>query len=140
MDLLLSAVPRPRRRSWTRPAVTRVTQDTTPSSQPPQQQFTNAEAVVDQYSQDITNHDWRDAWALGRDNIAAQNGQTYDSWISGYVNTTASISITDYGDRNDAQVWCDISAVQLNGSVNTHHGTYQVSNGVIASANITQAS
>jgi len=30
--------------------------------------------------------------------------------------------------------------VQLNGSVNTHHGTYQVSNGVIASANITQAS
>jgi hypothetical protein len=31
--------------------------DTAPGSQPPQQQFTHAEAVVHQHYQDITNHD-----------------------------------------------------------------------------------
>lgn len=49
--------------------------DTAPGSQPPQQQFTHAEAVVDRHYQDITNHGWQDTRALGRDNIAAQNGQ-----------------------------------------------------------------
>jgi hypothetical protein len=112
--------------------------DTAPGSQPPQQQFTHAEGVVDQYYQDITNHDWQDARALGGDNIAAQNGQIYGSWVSGCVNTTASISITDWGDWNDGQVWCDISAVQPDRSVRTYYGTCQVSNGVIVSADITQ--
>ena len=111
-----------------------------PAPSQPQQQFTNAEAVVDQYYQDLTNQDWQDAWALGGSNIAAQNGQTYDSWVSGYTTTTRSISITDWGDWNDGQVWCDISAVQLGGSVNTYYGTYQVSNGIIVSAHITQTS
>jgi hypothetical protein len=68
------------------------------------------------------------------------NGQTHDSWVSGYVNMTASISITDWGDWNDGHVWCDISAMQLDGSARTEYGTYQVSNGVIVSANITQNS
>ena len=115
---------------------------TTPAPAPsqPQQQFTNAEAVVDQYYQDLTNQDWQDAWALGGSNIAAQNGQAYDSWVSGYSTTTRSISITDWGDWNDGQVWCDISAVQLDGSVRTYYGTYQVGNGVIVSADITQTS
>ena len=111
-----------------------------PATAPADSQFTNSVAVVTQYYQDITNHDYTDAWNLGGSHIAAQNGQTYDSWVSGYSTTTRSISITDWGDWNDGQVWCDISAVQLGGSVNTYYGTYQVSDGVIVSADITQTS
>ena len=47
-----------------------------------QPQLTNASAVVVQYHQDITDHDWHAARALGGSNIAAQNGQTCDSWVS----------------------------------------------------------
>jgi hypothetical protein len=52
-------------------------------SSPAQPQLTNASAVVLQYYQDITDHDWHAAGALGGSNITAQNGQTYDSWVSG---------------------------------------------------------
>jgi hypothetical protein len=38
--------------------------------------------VVLQYHQDITDHDWHAARALGGSSIAAQNGQTYNSWVS----------------------------------------------------------
>ena len=49
---------------------------------PAQPQLTDASAVVLRYHQDITDHDWHAAQALGGRNIAAQNGQTYDSWVS----------------------------------------------------------
>ena len=109
-----------------------------PSAQSPQ--FTNAVAVVDQYYQDITDQNYAAAWAIGGSNIAAQNGQTYDSWVAGYSTTTASIDITSSGTWSDGTVWTDISATQLNGSVNTYYGTYTVSNAVIVSASITQTS
>lgn len=91
-----------------------------------------------QYYQDVTDQDWPAAWAAGGDNIAAQNGQTYDSWVSGYTSTTASISVTSYGTWSDGTVWTDLSATQLDGSVSTYAGTYTVSDGVIVSASITQ--
>ena len=109
-----------------------------PSSSPSTPQLTNAVAAVDQYYQDITDQNYAAAWAIGGNNIAAQNGQTYASWAAGYSSTTASISITDFGTWSNGTVWCDISATQLNGSVNTYYGTYAVSDGVIVSASIHQ--
>jgi hypothetical protein len=109
-----------------------------PSSSPSTPQLTNAVAVVDQYYQDITDQNYAAAWAIGGRNIAAQNGQTYASWAAGYSTTTASIGITEYGTWSNGTVWCDISATQLNGSVNTYYGTYGVSDGVIVSASIHQ--
>ena len=38
-----------------------------------------------QYRQDITDHDWHATRALGGSNIAAQNGQTHDSWVPDLV-------------------------------------------------------
>jgi len=107
-------------------------------SSPSTPQLTNAVAAVDQYYQDITDQNYAAAWVIGGRNIAAQNGQTYASWAAGYSTTTASISITDFGTWSNGTVWCDISATQLNGSVNTYYGTYAVSDGVIVSASIHQ--
>ena len=110
-----------------------------PAAGPADSQFTNAVAVVTQYYQDITNHDYTGAWNLGGSNIAAQNGQTYDSWVTGY-DTTASISLVGQANWNSGAVQTSISAVQTDGSVNTYYGTYYVTNGVITSANIAQTS
>jgi len=100
--------------------------------------LTNAVAVVTQYYQDVTDKNYAAAWAIGGSNLAAQNGQTYTSWVAGYADTTASISITSYGTWSNGTVWCYISAVQYSGAVNTYYGTYTVANGVIASASIQQ--
>jgi len=115
-----------------------------PAAQPPpaapaQPALTNGVAVISQYYQDITDHDYAAAWAIGGSNIAAENGQSYSSWEAGYADTTASISITSYGTWSNGTVWCYISAVQLSGAVNTYYGTYDVANGVIVSASIRQA-
>lgn len=108
-----------------------------PAAAPADSQFTNSVAVVTQYYQDITNHDYTDAWNLGGSNIAAQNGQTYDSWVTGY-DTTVSISLVGQANWNSGAVQTSISAVQSDGSTNTYYGTYYVTNGVITSASITQ--
>jgi hypothetical protein len=110
-----------------------------PAAAPADSQFTNSVAVVTQYYQDITNHDYTDAWNLGGSNIAAQNGQTYDSWVTGY-DTTASISLVGQANWNSGAVQTSISAVQSDGSTNTYYGTYYVTNGVITSASIAQES
>ena len=99
-------------------------------------QLTNGVAVVSQFYQDLTNHDYWDAWQLGGDNIG---GSDYNGWVAGYA-TTASIGITSYGTWNDGTVWADISATQTDGSIRTYSGTYTVANSVIVSANITQTS
>ena len=108
----------------------------TPAPVPPP--LTNAVAVVTQYYQDVTDKNYAAAWAIGGSNLAAQNGQTYTSWVAGYADTTASISITSYGTWSNGTVWCYISAVQYSGAVNTYYGTYTVANGVIVSASIRQ--
>ena len=108
----------------------------TPAPVPPP--LTNGAAVVTQYYQDVTDKNYAAAWAIGGSNLAAQNGQTYTSWVAGYADTTASISITSYGTWSNGTVWCYISAVQYSGAVNTYYGTYTVANGVIVSASIRQ--
>ena len=100
--------------------------------------LTNAVAVVTQYYQDVTDKNYAAAWAIGGSNLAAENGQTYASWVAGYADTTASISITSYGTWSNGTVWCYISAIQNSGAVNTYYGTYTVANGVIVSASIQQ--
>jgi hypothetical protein len=113
-----------------------------PSRQAPQgskapTQNVNAEAVVTQFYQDITNHDYQAAWALGGDNL--NGGVGYDKWVAGYA-TTASISLGTFSSSSLDQVTVSLSADQTDGSTTTYQGTYTVQNGVIVSANITQTS
>ena len=108
----------------------------TPAPVPPP--LTSGVAVVTQYYQDVSDKNYAAAWAIGGSNLAAENGQTYASWVAGYADTTASISITSYGTWSNGTVWCYISAVQYSGAVNTYYGTYTVANGVIVSASIRQ--
>jgi hypothetical protein len=105
---------------------------------PVQPALTNGVAVVTQYYEDVSDKNYAAAWAIGGRNLAAENGQTYASWVAGYADTTASISITSYGTWSNGTVWCYISAVQYSGAVNTYYGTYTVANGVIVSASIRQ--
>ena len=107
-----------------------------PAPAPGNPQLTNGVAVVSQFYQDLTNHDYIDAWNLGGDNIG---GSDYNGWVAGYA-TTASVDVTSYGTWKDGTVWADISATQTDGSIRTYSGTYTVANGVIVSANITQTS
>ena len=129
------ADPKPRHH---RPRVKTVyVQPAAPAPAPaPQPQMTNASAVVMQFYQDLSNHDYADAWSLGGDNIG---GSDYNGWVAGYA-TTASVDVTSYGTWNDGTVWADISALQTDGTTRTYNGTYTVANGVIVSANITQTS
>jgi len=110
---------------------------TTASAQP-SPQFANAEAVVNQFYQDITDHNYSAAWALGGDNIS--NGASYSTWVAGYANTTASIALVTASDFGSDQVWAKVIATQLDGSVKTYEGTYTVQNGVIVAADIVQTS
>ena len=103
---------------------------------PAPQQFTNSVAVVDQFYQDITDHNYAAAWALGGSNLS--HGVGYGSWVSGYSTTTASITLYDQADWGSGTVHAYLSALQLDGSTLTYVGTYTISNGVIVSANITQ--
>jgi len=117
-------------------------QATAPSQQAPQgsnapTQNVSAEAIVTQFYQDITNHDYQAAWALGGDNL--NGGAGYDKWVAGYA-TTASISLGTFSASGSDQVTVSLSADHTDGSTTTYQGTYTVQNGVIVSANITQTS
>ena len=95
----------------------------------------NADAVVTQYYQDITDQDYAAAWALGGPDL---NGDTsYASWAAGYA-TTASISLGTFSYFGSDQVAVSLAALQDDGSVYTYQGTYTVQDGLIVSANIVQ--
>jgi hypothetical protein len=109
-----------------------------PAPAPAAPQFVNANAVVSQFYQDITDHNYSAAWALGGDNLS--NGATYATWVAGYSGTTASIALGTVSDFGADQVQAELVATQLDGSVKTYQGTYTVQNGVIVAANIIQTS
>lgn len=142
--VLLSTTPPAAAPPKSTPQTPPTTQPTPPTTQPSktpapvQPPLTNGVAVVTQYYQDVSDKNYAAAWAIGGSNLAAENGQTYASWVAGYADTTASISITSYGTWSNGTVWCYISAVQYSGAVNTYYGTYTVANGVIVSASIRQ--
>jgi len=113
-----------------------VTVTATPTQAPaaPTAPLTNASAVVSQYYQDITNHDYASAWALGGDNIA---GESYSQYVAGF-STTASISLGTVSDFGSNQVSAVLYATQTDGTVKVYDGTYTVSNGELVGASITQ--
>jgi hypothetical protein len=128
-----------------KPSATSLPASSSPSSVPVQQPaapaqppMTNPTSVVLQYYQDITDHDYSGAWALGGDNLSG--GMSYSTWVAGYQDTTASISVISYGTWSSDEVWADIIAMQLDGSVRTYSGTYTVQGGVMVAANITRSS
>ena len=109
-----------------------------PSSAPvAQPQFTNGSAVVAQYYQDITDHNYSAAWAMGGSNVSG--GVGYDAWVAGDA-TTASITMYNSSNWGSGEVTTYLSALQTDGSTRTYYGTYYVSNGVITSASIAQTS
>ena len=100
-------------------------------------QYTNALSVVDQFYQDITDHNYTAAWSLGGDNLSG--GVGYDAWVAGYA-TTASITLYDTANFGSGEVTAYLNALQSSGSTTTYYGTYYVTNGVITSASIAQTS
>ncbi len=116
------------------PAPAKIVYVPVPASAP--SSILNAEAVVTQYYQDITDHNYSAAWALGGSNLSG--GVGYSSVVAGYA-TTASISLGTFSYFGSDQVQAVITALQIDGSTNTYQGTYTVENGQITSANITQS-
>jgi hypothetical protein len=96
-----------------------------------------AEAVVAQFYQDITDHNYAAAWALGGRNLS--NGVGYASWRAGY-STTASVTLNNYSQWGSLTVSVSLTATQTDGTVKTYQGTYTVSGGVIVAARIVQTS
>jgi hypothetical protein len=58
--------------------------------------------VVVNYYNDISAKDFADAWNMGGSSIAAQNGQTYSSWVAGYDGTGPE-SASTYDEGTDGQ-------------------------------------
>jgi hypothetical protein len=101
----------------------------------PRPQFANATAVVSQFYQDITDHNYAAAWAEGGQNVSG--GVGYDAWVAGY-GTTESISLGTFSYFGSGQVQTVLSALQTSGAVYTYTGTYTVQNGTIVGAHIVQ--
>ena len=106
-----------------------------PAPAAPAPAYSNPTAVVAQFYQDITDHDYAAAWSLGGQNLSGGTG--YTAWVAGYA-TTASIYLSTYGTWSNGTVWANITATQSDGSVRPYYGTYTVSDGVIVAANIAQ--
>ncbi|WP_055491691.1 hypothetical protein [Streptomyces sp. TP-A0356] len=106
-----------------------------PAPPPARPQLSNASAVVSQYYQDITDHDYRAAWALGGSNIA---GTTYGRWVSGFA-TTESITLGTVSGFGASRVHAVLYATQTDGTVKTYEGTYTVADGVLVGASIRQS-
>jgi Domain of unknown function (DUF4352) len=96
----------------------------------------DATAVVDQYYQDLNNHDYWAAWQIGGSNLSGGSG--YSAWKAGYATTSYIDTSTSL--NSDGSVQVSITATQTDGSVKTYSGTYTVQSGMIASANIQQLS
>jgi hypothetical protein len=101
----------------------------------PRPQFANATAVVSQFYQDITDHNYAAAWAEGGRNVSG--GVGYDAWVAGY-GTTESINLGTFSYFGSGQVQTVLSALQTSGAVCTYTGTYTVQNGTIVGAHIVQ--
>ncbi|MHA6758671.1 hypothetical protein [Streptacidiphilus sp. PAMC 29251] len=93
----------------------------------------NAEAVVTQYYQDITDHDYAAAWALGGSNITG--GESYSQYVAGFA-TTAAISLGTVSEFGSDQVSAVLYATQTDGTLRVFDGTYTVSGGVLVGASI----
>ncbi|MET8957412.1 hypothetical protein [Streptomyces sp. NPDC004533] len=116
-------------------ATTAVVPKTAPPAAP-RPHLTNASAVVSQYYQDITDHNYAAAWALGGSNIA---GTTYDRWVAGFA-TTQSITLGTISEFGASRVHAVLYATQTDGTLKTYAGNYTVADGVLVGASIRQTS
>lgn len=76
-----------------------------PVAAPPPGSFVDGQDpanVVVNYYNDISAGDFTDAWNMGGSAIAAQNVQTYDSWVAGYAGTGPE-SASTYDQGTDSQ-------------------------------------
>ena len=105
-----------------------------PAQQPGHDGYTGDAQVVKTYLAEISSGDYTDAWALGGDNIA---GTDYGSWVAGYA-TTTSVTPDSVTEAGNGAVSASFTATQSDGGSTSYAGTYNVSNGVITSASITQ--
>ncbi|MEV6057282.1 hypothetical protein [Streptomyces sp. NPDC052107] len=108
--------------------------DGTPAT--PRPHLTNASAVVSQYYQDITDHDYAAAWALGGSHIA---GTTYDRWVAGFA-TTQNITLGTISAFGASRVHAILYATQTDGTLKTYAGDYTIADGILVGASIHQAS
>ncbi|MGW5480885.1 hypothetical protein [Streptomyces sp. NPDC004008] len=115
------------------PATTAVAPKTAPPAAP-RPHLTNASAVVSQYYQDITDHNYAAAWALGGSNIA---GTSYD--IAGFA-TTQSITLGTISEFGASRVHAVLYATQTDGTLKTYAGNYTVAEGILVGASIRQTS
>ncbi|MET9039041.1 hypothetical protein [Streptomyces mirabilis] len=115
------------------PATTAVVPETAPPAAP-RPHLTNASAAVSQYYQDITDHNYAAAWALGGSNIA---GTTYDRWVAGF-GTTQNITLGTISEFGASRVRAILYATQTDGTLKTYAGDYTVANGILAGASIRQ--
>jgi hypothetical protein len=106
-------------------------------TQPAASSSANAEAVVTQFFQDINNHDYRAAWALGGDNLSGGTG--YDKWVAGYATTTWN-TLGTLVSSGPGVVAFTLSATHTDGTTGTYQGTYTVQNSVIVSGDVRQTS
>jgi hypothetical protein len=84
--------------------------------------------IVYGYYDLLNAHNYQVAWEWGGKNIAAQNGQTYDSWVAGYAGTRGLyITGQDAGvGLGNHLVQVSITVTQDDGSVQHYAGTYTV--------------
>ncbi|MGW5433339.1 hypothetical protein ACWET9_40145 [Streptomyces sp. NPDC004059] len=116
------------------PLTTTATLPTTAPPATPRPHLTNASAVVSQYYQDITDHNYAAAWALGGSHIA---GTTYDRWVAGFA-TTQSITLGTLSAFGASRVHAVLYATQTDGTLKTYAGNYTVADGILVAASIHQ--
>jgi len=76
--------------------------------------------VVLNYYAAIDARDFTTAWDMGGSNVAAQHGQTYDSWVAGYAGSYPQATVTG---ESGGTVW-----VTITGGGGTFTGWYTVDN------------
>ena len=105
--------------------------------QQPDQNVTDAWAVVSAYYGDIESGNYQQAYALIGN--GATTGQSYQEFVAGFTCTGAQ-AVTQNWDSGD-QVNFDLAATNsCTGATQSYTGTDTVQNGIIVAANVAQAS
>jgi hypothetical protein len=82
-------------------------------------------AVVQAYFDAINARDYQRAWELGGKNV----GQPYNTFAAGFA--TTDHDVLTVRSVQGPTVTADLTAIQVDGTKRTFHGTYTVTDGVI---------
>jgi RecA/RadA recombinase len=91
---------------------------------------TGPAGVVESYVAAINNHDYQTAWAIG----GQLAGGSYDQFVAGFATTDHDVLSNVSAQGNN--VVADLTAYQTDGTQQTFHGTYTVTNGAITHASV----